>query len=125
MPDNLWPANIADANLVTPVSILKEQATLLAEQTRQLVIGEVTTDTTGNLFVHHFYVVAPTLSYRYELFQVSHGISFYPLTLRHLGQPIAMTKNDNFATFKQNLKTIFASESTLNIVHSILSQVRP
>lgn len=124
MPDNLWPANIADSNLVTPVSILKEQAALLGEQTRQLVIGEVTTDTTGNLFVHHFYIVAPTLSYKFELFTVTHGISFYPLTLRHGGNNISMTKNDGFASFKENLKTIFSSESTVNVVHSILAQVR-
>ena len=54
MPDtnDLWPENIADSNLVTPVSILKQQAALLGEKTRQLVKGEVVTQTTGNLFVH-------------------------------------------------------------------------
>ena len=45
MPDtnDLWPANIADSNLTTPVTILKEQAALLGEKTRQLVKGEVVT----------------------------------------------------------------------------------
>lgn len=75
-------------------------------------------------FVHHFYIVAPTLSYKFELFSVVHGISFYPLTLRHGGNNISMTKNDNFATFRENLKTIFASQSTVNVVHSILAQLR-
>src|ERR1039458_10709636 len=88
MPDtnDFWPANIADSNLITPVTILKEQAALLGEKTRQLVKGEVVTQTTGNLFVHYFYIAHPTLSYKYELFTVSHGISFYPLTMRHLGR---------------------------------------
>jgi hypothetical protein len=80
--DDLWPANIADSKLTTPVAILKEQAALLGEKTKQLVKGEVSTQTTGNLFVHHFYIVAPTLNYKYELFTASHVINFYPLTLR-------------------------------------------
>ena len=64
MPDtnDLWPANIADSNLVTPITILKEQAALLGEKTRQLVKGEVVTQATGNLFVHYFYIAAPTPS---------------------------------------------------------------
>jgi len=80
MPDtnDLWPENIADSNLVTPVSILKQQAALLGEKTRQLVKGEVVTQTTGNLFVHYFYIAAPTLSYKFELFTLSHGVNFYP-----------------------------------------------
>ena len=34
MPDSndYWPANIADSNLVTPITILKEQAALLGEK---------------------------------------------------------------------------------------------
>src|ERR1035438_5382861 len=45
MPDtnDFWPANIADSNLTTPATILKEQAALLGEKTRQLVKGEVVT----------------------------------------------------------------------------------
>lgn len=34
--DDLWPSNIADSNLTTPVTILKEQAALLGEKTKQL-----------------------------------------------------------------------------------------
>ena len=82
MTDDLWPANIADSKLTTPVAVFKEQAELLGEKTKQLVKGEVVTQTTGNLFVHYLYIVAPTLSYKYELFTVSHVINFYPLTLR-------------------------------------------
>ncbi|MFZ0914844.1 MAG: hypothetical protein WAN09_16340, partial [Candidatus Korobacteraceae bacterium] len=86
MPDSndFWPANIADSNLTTPATILKEQATLLGEKTRQLVKGEVVTQATGDIFVHYFYIAAPTLNYRFELFKVSHTVNFYPLTLTYL-----------------------------------------
>ncbi|MGB8769733.1 MAG: hypothetical protein WCC92_08965 [Candidatus Korobacteraceae bacterium] len=123
MPDtnDLWPENIADSNLTTPVTILKEQAALLGEKTRQLVKGEIVTQTTGNLFVHYFYIVAPTLGYKFELFQISHGINFYPLTLRYLNNTIALASE---SAFKEKLKEILAAQHTLNVVHSILAQVR-
>ena len=76
--DDLWPANIADSNLITPITILKEQAALLGEKTRQLVKGEVVTQATGNLFVHYFYIDAPTLSYRlawHQLLSVGYEVS--------------------------------------------------
>ncbi len=119
--DDLWPANIADSRLTTPVAILKEQAALLGEKTKQLVKGEVSTQTTGNLFVHHFYLVAPTLNYKYELFTASHVINFYPLTLRQTSQNTTIMNEEDF---KEKLKEILSSQHTLNVVHSILAQVR-
>ena len=123
MPDDLWPQNIGESNLVTPVSILKEQAALLGDKTSQLVKGEVVTQGTGNNFIHHFYIVAPTLSYRYELLQVTHGVTFYPLTLKRPFETTApMLPNED--AFRQSLKQVLASPQTLNVVHSILAQVR-
>ncbi|HZL70064.1 MAG TPA: hypothetical protein VFC29_22350 [Candidatus Limnocylindrales bacterium] len=123
MPDtnDFWPANIADSNLITPVTILKEQAALLGEKTRQLVKGEVVTQTTGNLFVHCFYIAAPTLSYKFELFTLSHGVNFYPLVMRYLNDTISLRSESEF---KDKLKEIFVAPHTLNVVHSILAQVR-
>ena len=123
IPDDLWPQNIAESKMVGPVSILKGQAALLGDKTSQLVKGEVVTDIAGNNFIHHFYIVAPTLSYRYELFQVSHGVSFYPLSLKRPFETTAPMLPSEDA-FKQALKDNFASPQTLNIVHSILAQVR-
>jgi hypothetical protein len=121
MPENLWPDNIADSNLITPVTVLKQQAALLGEKTRQLVKGEVVTQASGNLFVHYFYIVAPTLSYKFELFTLSHGVNFYPLVMRYLNETISLPSESEF---KGKLKEIFAAPHTLNVVHSILAQVR-
>ena len=108
--------------MTTPVIILKEQAALLGEKTRNLVQGEVLTQAVGSMFVHHFYLTAPTLNYKYELFQASHSINFYPMSLR-VGQQEGRTAM-NEEQFKEELKAIFASQHTLNVVHSILAQVR-
>ena len=121
MADDLWPANLTESNLVTPVAILREQAALLGDKTKQLVTGEVQTQTTGNLFVHSFYVAAPTLNYRYELFRVQHPAAFYPLVLTQ-GQTTTQLKSEE--EFKNKLKEVFSSQLTLNVVHSILAQVR-
>jgi hypothetical protein len=121
MAEDLWPANIAESNMVTPVSILKEQAALLGEKTKQLVTGEVSTQVVGSLLIQHFSISAPTLAYQYELFTMQHGVSFYPAVIHHL--------NDSFqikdeAELKAKLKEILAAQHTLNVVHSILAQVR-
>ncbi len=121
MPEDLWPDNIAETNLVTPVSILKEQGALLGEKTRQLVKGEVDTQTIGSMLVHSFAISAPTLSYRYELFTVSHGVNFYPLTIKYLKDTVQLKSEDDF---RQKLKAILSSTHTVNVVHSILAQVR-
>jgi hypothetical protein len=83
--------------------------------------GEVVTQTTGNLSVHYFYIVPPTLNYRYELFTLSHGINFYPAPLRYLNDTLQATTE---AALKDHLKGILASQHTVNVVHSILAQVR-
>ncbi len=121
MSNDLWPVNIAETNMVTPVAILREQAALLGDKTRQLVTGEVQTSTVGNMFVHSFYVTAPTLNYKYELFRVQHPAALYPLALIE-GQTTTQLRSEE--EFKNKLKEVFASQPTLNVVHSILAQVR-
>ncbi len=121
MADDLWPVNVTESNMVAPVAILWEQAALLGDKTKQLVTGEVQTTTVGNLFVHRFCVAAPTLNYRYELFRVQHPAVFYPLVLTQ-GQTTTQVKTEE--EFKNKVKEVFASQSTLNVVHSILAQVR-
>jgi hypothetical protein len=87
------------------VSILKQQAALLGEKTRQLVKDEVVTQATGNLFVHYFYIAAPTLSYKFELFTLSHGVNFYPLVMKSLNNTIPLNSESEFKDkHKRNLR---------------------
>ena len=91
------------------------------EKTRQLVKGEVVTQTTGSLLFHYFYIAAPTLNYRFELFNISHSVNFYPLVMRYLNNTTSLASEN---AFKEKLKEILASQHTLNVVHSIIAQVR-
>jgi hypothetical protein len=119
--DDLWLANIADTSLTTPITILKQQAALLGQKTQQ----------PGYRRGHHpdhrqplralFPYRGAHAQLQVELFQASHGVSFYPLTIRHLNQSIMVTSETEF---RDKLKGIFASQATLNVVQSIVAQSR-
>src|SRR5262245_38143551 len=87
---DLWPTDIEKAEkLETPVSILKQQASLLGERTNQIVTAKVAqTDKDHGLpdsddFAYVFFIAAPALgNYRYRLFTVAHGIELYPLVFK-------------------------------------------
>src|SRR3989442_9298254 len=68
--DDLWPADIATAEqVVAPVTILKQQASLLGQRTKNLVEAVVETEPVdyGRIMRHNFIIVVPPLSfYRYK-----------------------------------------------------------
>jgi len=78
--DDFWPEIQASAPEL-PVSILREQAALLAPKTQGLVEAQVHTRTVGEEIQHRFLLVAPALDhYTYHLFTVSHGVpEVYPV----------------------------------------------
>lgn len=106
---DLWPQDIIENNESrAPVTILKEQAALLGQKTKNLLKAEVRWYTPGTLekvssnelrylfdtvqeaqgevqqsFSYAFYFVAPTLdNYRYKLLTISHGIPWYPVMFK-------------------------------------------
>jgi hypothetical protein len=133
-PRNLWPEDIAVTDVVAPVTILKEQASLLGERTKNLVEGSVVTPGTvrgvdfmlKNRFSYGFDLVAPALNnYRYRLFSISHGVEFYPLTIN--GSE-ALTSDEfhvnNEEEFLKALEAIFSSDKTKGIISSLIAQSR-
>ncbi len=58
---SLWPDDIGQSDLVTPVSIMREQAVLLGQKTGNLVTAEVRTAAQGPQIVHNFYLESPAL----------------------------------------------------------------
>ena len=80
---DLWPENLGEQQLDSPVSIMREQAKLLGDKTSNLIKAEVRAGSMDNgHFVYHFYIVAPTLNnYHFLLFSVEHDIELYPLEI--------------------------------------------
>lgn len=129
-PRSLWPEDIAVTDAVAPVTLLKEQASLLGQKTKNLVEGRVAQgpgDPAGhNNFAYYFDLVAPALNnYRYRMFSIWHGVEFYPLII---SGSAAFNRVDlevhNEEEFLGALETIFSSENTKGIISSLIAQSR-
>ncbi|MBC8042593.1 MAG: hypothetical protein IAF08_04030 [Rhizobacter sp.] len=136
---NLWPKDIVDtSDLVTPVSILKEQASLLGEQTQNLVEAKVETSSiTNGQLMHVFYLVAPALdNYKYRLFTIYHGVELYPLDLVDPEEKIFFDPSDHTVIAQtsrpvksqeellERLRHIFSSPQTKKVINALIAQSR-
>jgi hypothetical protein len=145
---DLWPNDIAQVVNRTPVTILKEQASLLGSKTKNIVtaeVGQVDEDATSHDLIYRFYIVAPALkNYHYRLFDISHPIDLYPLTVFPdssvadeliYGKPEflqaydlgANERHGSFQVQKEEsflalLEQIFAAQKTRRVIASILGQ---
>jgi hypothetical protein len=121
---SLWPNDIAisNNNLRAPVTILRQQATFLGEQTQNLVVAEVNSENRDGTFWYGFNLVAPALgNYRYRLFSIIHSINFYPIEIDFFGVD-GLIKVSSEQEFIESLKTIFASEKTKQVVQALMAQ---
>jgi hypothetical protein len=111
------------ANIRTPLSILKEQAAALTEQTKGTLVGmvEVQTKSTGNLEIHLEVSVPALNDYRYRLVTYSQPIELYPGLLTVLNGIVGRVPNE--ADFILQIKRALSSEKVKNILTSLLSQV--
>ena len=138
---NLWPAEITNhTEIEGPAVILKEQATLLGQTTKNLVEAQVESDSdnvTGN-FIERFVVYSAVINYRYELFSVQYPFEFYPLTIwwdgyggendyNGDGEPVYVPGHrevDSREWFEQELENIFSNSKTVRIIQAIISRSR-
>ncbi|NJN94856.1 MAG: hypothetical protein HC875_12540 [Anaerolineales bacterium] len=125
MTKSLWPDEISVIEEVPPVSIFKEQAALLGEKTRNLVIAKVDTTISNRKrrFYDIFYLVAPILdNYRFELFRGSRDIeTFYPIQITSDTLEVdkeAMSEGELLKV----LSDIFVHPKTIKIIQSMLVQ---
>ncbi len=81
--ENLWPENLTVTKTKAPVTVLREQASLLGEATQNIVEANVFPIRDSNTeFRYAFHIVAPPLgNYQYKLFTICHGIDMYPVTI--------------------------------------------
>jgi len=139
--DNLWPEDIAVVETKAPVTILKEQASLLSSQTKGIVEGEVTPipDPLGEKpFAYGFRIKAPALGdYRYLLLSIAHDVPMYPIWIRPDESTLDELRGrilrefsvdsrgivaDNEGDFLKILSLVFASSRTKQVVKAILAQ---
>ncbi len=128
MSDDLWPSDIGQTDLKPPVAILREQAEFLSKATGGLVTAEIKSAVISDEIFHNTFVLhVPKLDdYRYELFEVRHRVSFYPLDIL----PRAGHKLDNYMEvdsekrFVANLKSLLGTTEIKALVHSLVAQAK-
>ncbi len=127
--DDLWPVEIASVtDEVPPVTILKQQASLLGQKTKNIVEAKVETTLSDieGVLRHTLYLVAPALNfYRHPLLDVEHKVtSMYPAFFE---MPRSDIKQKKFLArdeqeFKDGLKRVFADEETKKVIGALLAQ---
>lgn len=129
--DDLWPDEIATAAGPTPpLTILKQQASLLGRKTKNLVEAEVHTEVTDfqRLLRHTFFLVAPAVGLSgYPLLSVEHPVTrIYPAIVKvNPDDPSSSVRElvaKDEAEFKQHLKAVFAGEPAKRVIANLLAQ---
>jgi hypothetical protein len=143
---DMWPGSIGqNIALKPPSAILKEQAALLGNKTKNIVTAEVKnkSDSGVGSFSYNFNLVAPAYGYRYKLFQVWYGLDYYPIHFtvegeiekvlsKHLSKPptpdqaadganrhpIAKSEDE----FLEMLGKIFSAEKTIRIINALIAE---
>jgi hypothetical protein len=134
---NLWPKDAIKPNVVSPLAILRVQATLLQKETAGLLLGDVRVTQGNELTEIGFDVIAPGLNgFRFRLLTVTHAVeNVYPATVKPFYYNLN-TYNDSSSDEKQqgfkaktqedfmvSLKQIFQTTDTLGAIQSLLARI--
>lgn len=123
IPD-LWPSDIGDVRVIAPATILRDQATRLADKTSNLVTATIESTTEKPNFIHSFVISAPLLDgYTCRLFRLKHNLHFYPLEIyTDVGTPNfrAGTQDD----LLRALSEVFGSAPVKKLIGSLIVQSR-
>jgi hypothetical protein len=108
----------------TPLTILREQATALTEQTNGLIVGQVETkqQTDEKLSIQLEATVPALNDYRLRILNYEQPIGLYPGRLTGIGISFFETVN-NEDEFVIDVKKALSSQAIKNILTSLMSQV--
>lgn len=151
---DLWPDDLlSQPDIKAPITILKEQASLLGKKTKNLIEAEVRPDqevetpttleriigqTRPRLllnegeFRYDFYLVAKTLGYRYKLLSMQHNINLYPVAVLPDEDIMAEITGDQEvrqlrAETEQQLielmQQVFTAKKTRRVIQALLAQM--
>jgi hypothetical protein len=120
---DLWPSDLDAPAVLTPVAILRRQASLLGQKTKNFVVANVGSMASGDQFQHNFELVAPALgNYRHTLFDVRHKLDpLYPVEINIYPGPKRTQVSDE-AEFYAELGKILSSPDVKKVIQTLISQ---
>jgi hypothetical protein len=112
------------ATMRTPLTILREQATALTEQTNGLIVGRVEAkqQQNGNLSISLEAVVPALNEYSIRILNYEQPITLYPGDVRGIGISVFETV-ENEEDFIIVVREVLSSQTIKNILTSLMSQV--
>ena len=147
---DLWPEILGHVEIKAPVVILREQASLLGEKTRNIVQAAVVQSEANPFqpadFNYGFNIIAPALAnYSYRLFGIWHNVDLYPVqfevskemleelrpsisdsqsvtTRRVTGRAVPVVVAASEAAFMDVLREILHSKKAMRVIRGILAQ---
>jgi hypothetical protein len=123
--EDYWPTHLGESPVITPVTVLKEQAALLGQKTKNLVMGKVESRPDEGKLRHVLYLIVPTLSnYRYYLLSIAQDLSIYPLKINDATSSSSIYAQD-LEDFRVKLKEILSSDRVKRIIETLLSYTLP
>jgi hypothetical protein len=119
MAESFW--QIPDvSDIRTPLSILREQAAALTEQTKGQLVGVVETKSEGDDLRIALEIAVPALNdYRYRILSYHQPVELYPGWL----DAISLTQIPNEQDFINAVRDTLSSPRTRNVLTSLLAQV--
>ena len=126
MADSFWA--IPDVTQIrTPLSILREQASALTQETKGVLVGQAEAQPDGGRIRVVLDVVAPGLNdYRYRVLEYTQPLEMYPGQLNGPGgvNPlIPSVRIQDEPKFIDAVKEVLSSPRVKNVLASLLAQV--
>jgi hypothetical protein len=123
MPKNLWGDLGSLAIVRTPKTVLEEQAALLTEATKGLLVGRVLDETQGESFHYDLAVIVPALNnYKYTILSVIHSLKIYPVRIRAQRPPVT-TGHLSLDAFEKGIERVLTSSAVRSALSHLRSQV--
>jgi hypothetical protein len=143
--ENLWSGTIDVPKTIPPVTILRQQATMLGQTTKGILQAEVKhyNEEFSKGFVYDFLILAPALgNYKYQLLEIRHDVELYPVkieTEKSIGDDVVGKLNTAGINSAQSsdgwvftakteedlmevLKVIFRSNKSKEVIASLIAQ---
>ncbi|MFN8512567.1 MAG: hypothetical protein U0232_16585 [Thermomicrobiales bacterium] len=129
---NLWGEIPTESEIKPPVTILREQATILGERTGNIIQGRVLTEphfsTTmnfkGSPLQYGLYLLAPALdNYLYKVLEIRHDLQMYPVeVISSVAENIPPCQNEQELLVV--LETILSSPKIHRVIAALITQSR-
>ncbi|MBD2457158.1 hypothetical protein H6G80_24170 [Nostoc sp. FACHB-87] len=123
---NLWGELPKNVEVRTPYLILKEQASILTQMTKGLLIGEVDRKSLGqNIFFVSLRIRVPALnSYTYSVVDVRYPLKLYPLAIKDYTSSEQEVQCSSEQEFELALGKILSSEQVKRVISTLLAEIQ-